>query len=540
MANRTRGAALADRLLGRALKLPKATSTYEVHRDVPVPMRDGVTLLADVYEPSGTARSTLLVRSPYGRDGLFGLLYARPFAERGYRVVAVSCRATFGSGGEVNAFAGEVEDGHDTVDWLRAQPWFTGSFGTLGVSYLGLTQWAILTEPPPELKAAVIVSGPHDTGRLLYGSGALGLLSVAAWTHGIQHQGERGLVASLVRGVMEGEKPFRPYVDRIPLGGAFTDAPWYDDWLAHPDPTDAFWDSSRVTEALERTTVPVLLYSGWQDLILEQVLESYDALHRREVDVSLVVGPWNHGELASKAAGLITRESLGWFAEHLVGDGKRLEPAPVRICITGTDEWRELPEWPPPTTGQTLFLQPGGGLDDAPPADDAEPTRFTYDPADPTPTVGGMTNSLQAGRKDNRAREARADVVTFTGPVLTQAVEVVGAPVVELAHDSDNPHADLYVRLCEVDAKGRSWNVSERYVRLSGQTGVLRLELSPTAHCFRPGTRIRLQVSGGSHPQHDRNLGTGEPAATGTTMRPSHRTIGLGGGASSLTLPVSS
>jgi putative CocE/NonD family hydrolase len=130
--------------------------------------------------------------------------------------------------------------------------------------------------------------------------------------------------------------------------------------------------------------------------------------------------------------------------------------------------------------------------------------------------------------------------VTFTGPVLTQAVEVVGAPVLELAHDSDNPHADLYVRLCEVDAKGRSWNVSERYVRLSGQTGVLRLELSPTAHCFRPGTRIRLQVSGGSHPQHDRNLGTGEPPATGTAMRPSHRTIELGGGASVLTLPVSS
>jgi putative CocE/NonD family hydrolase len=542
---RTVTARVVDRLLGRALGLPSATAGYTVERDVRVPMRDGVELLADHYVPAGPVRGTLLVRSPYGRAGLSALLCARPYAERGYRVLAVSCRGTHGSGGQISAFKGEVEDGADTVAWLRAQPWFTGSFATLGVSYLGLTQWALLTDPPPEMKAAVIVSGPHDTGRLLYGSGALNLVSATGWTHVMLHQEERGPVASLVRGLVERDKPYQHVLDAVPVSaaarGAFGDrAPWYDEWLAHTDPADPFWDAARVTEALERTEVPVLLVSGWQDLILEQTLEAYQALHRRDVDVSLLVGPWNHGELASKGAGVIARETLGWLAEHLAGDGKRLSPSPVRIVVTGTDAWRDLAEWPPPTRPMTLFLQPGGGLGPDQPEAAAAPSTFTYDPSDPTPTVGGMTNALTAGRRDNSKHETRPDVLTFTGPVLQQPVEVLGSPVVELVHGSDTPHVDVYVRLCEVDAKGRSWNVSERYARLRDSSDVLRLELSPTAHCFRPGTRIRLQVSGGSHPMHDRNLGTGELAATGAAMRPAVHTISHGeGGVSSLVLPVS-
>jgi predicted acyl esterase len=57
------------------------------------------------------------------------------------------------------------------------------------------------------------------------------------------------------------------------------------------------------------------------------------------------------------------------------------------------------------------------------------------------------------------------------------------------------------------------------------------------AHRFPAGHRIRLQVSGGAHPRFARNLGTGEPAASSTGTRPSHRTITLDG-RSRLTLPA--
>lgn len=184
----------------------------------------------------------------------------------------------------------------------------------------------------------------------------------------------------------------------------------------------------------------------------------------------------------------------------------------------------------------------GGSLADEPPAPDAAPSVFTYDPADPTPTVGGRMLSPAAGVRDNGALEARADVLTFTGPILGAALEVLGTPVVELVHGCDNPYADVFARLCEVDAKGVSRNVSDVLLRLdpSAPAGsVLRLELAPVAHRFSAGSRIRLQISGGSHPLFARNLGTGEPPASATRTAVSRRTVAHGaGGQSRLILPA--
>jgi predicted acyl esterase len=121
---------------------------------------------------------------------------------------------------------------------------------------------------------------------------------------------------------------------------------------------------------------------------------------------------------------------------------------------------------------------------------------------------------------------------------LTGPQEIVGVPVVELAHTSDNPHADLFVRVSEVDAKGRSRNVSDGFVRLDpeGTDRTVRLELDAVAHRFAAGHRIRLLVSGGSFPRWERNLGTDGDPARSSGLRPSHRTVDLS--ASRLLLPV--
>jgi hypothetical protein len=145
-----------------------------------------------------------------------------------------------------------------------------------------------------------------------------------------------------------------------------------------------------------------------------------------------------------------------------------------------------------------------------------------------------------SGVQDNRALEARPDVVTFTGEPLPADLEVAGSPVVELAHTSDNPHADLFVRICDVDAKGRSRNVSDGFVRLvdaDRADQVVRVDLDAMAHRFAAGHRIRLLVAGGAHPRFARNLGTDEPPASGTRTQPSHRTIAVDG-RSRLLLPV--
>jgi putative CocE/NonD family hydrolase len=542
---RTRPGRLVDRTIGRLLKLPPASGDYTVRRAVPVPMRDGVELLADHYAPTGPARGTVLVRGPYGRGGPFPLLFARVYAERGYHVVLQSCRGTFGSGGAFSPMQSEIEDGADTVAWLREQPWFGGRFATLGLSYLGFTQWALLMDPPPELACALVMVGPHDMYESVHGGGSFKLNDFLGWSDMVAHQEEGNVVSGLVRQALAARR-LKPGLAEVPLleagervlaGGA----PWYRDWASQHGGEHAHWTPMRLTAALERVDVPVLLLGGWQDLFLEQTLAQYTRLRERGVDVALTVGPWTHTEMLSKGASLTTHESLDWLDEHLAGTGTRRRPEPVHLHVTGADEWRDLPSWPPATADRTLYLGPRATLVDARPGDDAAPATFGYDPADPTPTVGGRLLSPDGGYRRQDELEARPDVVLFTGPVLEAPLEVVGTPVVELTHTSDNPHADLFVRLCEVDAKGRSRNVSETFRRLdpAAANGVVRLELDAIAHRFAAGTRLRLQVSGGSHPRWARNLGTGEDPATGRELRPSHRTITLRGGASRLVLPVS-
>jgi putative CocE/NonD family hydrolase len=202
------------------------------------------------------------------------------------------------------------------------------------------------------------------------------------------------------------------------------------------------------------------------------------------------------------------------------------------------DGWLDLQDWPPAMPEQVRYLQPGGRLGDASPPDTAPASTFTYDPADPTPTVGGRLLSAAGGyRSDNELAE-RSDVLTFTADALSQDIYVVGSPILELSHSCDNPHNDLFVRVSEVDAKGRSRNVSDGYRCGTSDSGTITIELDAVAHKFRAGSRIRVLIAGGSHPRFARNLGTGEPLLTGRQMRPATHTVHVGDGASRLRLPA--
>ena len=152
-------------------------------------MRDGVELIADHYAPVAAApKGTILVRGPYGRTFPFSLIYARIYAARGYHVIFQSVRGTFGSGGTFVPMVHEAADAADTVIWLRGQPWFTGTFATIGLSYLGFTQWALLADPPPELVAAVVAVGPHDLHTSTWGTGAFALTDFLGWADMMAHQ----------------------------------------------------------------------------------------------------------------------------------------------------------------------------------------------------------------------------------------------------------------------------------------------------------------------------------------------------------------
>jgi putative CocE/NonD family hydrolase len=518
--------------------LPSPTSEFTVQRGLRVPMRDGVDLIADHYVPDTTAPAgTLLVRTPYGLKWPLTWLYGGIYAARGYHVILQSVRGTFGSGGEFEPIANEVADGHDTAAWLRDQPWFAGSFATIGPSYLGLTQWALLADPPPELAAAVITVGPHDFHGVTWGQGAFTVNDFLGWSDAMAHQEDPGRYQRINR-QFRSAKLIAGASNQVPMGASARDllgskATWYESWLAHPDADDPYWTSRRMTGALDLVQVPILLLSGWQDVFLDQTLFQYRRLRDRGQTVAMTIGPWTHGQLTTRAAGRAGRETLAWLDAHLA----QKPPAP-RSAVTvhiGHGDWVELPDWPPATSEYVLYPGAAGALADTAPA--AGTATFTFDPADPTPTIGGRLLSALGGYQDDSALARRADVLTFTGPALTADLTILGTPVVELAHTSDNPHHDVFVRLSEVDAKGRSRNVSDGFRRLVGANpGTLRMELDDIAYRFRAGTRIRLMIAGGSHPRYARNLGTDEPALTGTTMRPATQTVRLDG--SRLLLPV--
>ncbi|MBE0580588.1 CocE/NonD family hydrolase, partial [Devosia sp.] len=145
---------------------------------------------------------------------------------------------------------------------------------------------------------------------------------------------------------------------------------------------------------------------------------------------------------------------------------------------------------------------------------------------DPTPNIGGnMFAFTGAGPVDNAPRESRTDVLSYTSEPLTEDLTIIGQTQVTLHARASIPHADFFLRLCDVGLDGISINICDGLIRVTPQTPVqadgswrLGFTLHAAAHSFRAGHRLRLQVSSGAHPRYARNLGTDEPVGTATTM----------------------
>ena len=200
----------------------------------------------------------------------------------------------------------------------------------------------------------------------------------------------------------------------------------------------------------------------------------------------------------------------------------------MRVFVMGSRTWQEFSMWPPAGETEQWYLGRGGTLTAVPPSDDSAPTATTTTLTTPRPSVGGPSlNMATAGRKEQSRRERRRDVLTYTSPVLTDDLTVIGPLTATLYVRSSLEHTDFFVRLCDVTEKGKSFNLSDGIVRLTpgsiapGKDGVTTLDIAlwPTANTFRAGHRIRLQVSSGAHPLFNRNAGTGEPLATGANLR---------------------
>lgn len=523
---------LFSRFLGFYLKLPPVQSRKVLLiEDIKIPTKDGIGLLTDHYIPKKSKNAPLvLVRTPYGRKSFFGVVYGRLVAERGYQVLVQSCRGTFGSGGEFFPYKYEREDGLATIEWMKQQEWYPGSFATLGGSYMGFTQWAIANVAGSDLKTIAPTITASEFNSMAYPNGSFSFQSRLDWvvliiTQEKLNRFQRGKNSKVIERaynhlpILEIPKSF--FGKDVSYWGLFLDK----------DKNFAFWDSIGVHKEVSKVKVPVCMVSGWYDIFLPWQLKDYQTLCDHDNQPYLTIGPWSHSQIRGLGTGLA--ESILWFDRYLKNSSKYPRNNPVKIFIMGANVWYEFQHFPPMDSKvQTWFLQPEGKLSNTS-SIDSLPDKYDYDPHDPTPNIGGTLLQDGAGPQDNKNLESRKDVLTYTSQPLESSLKVIGSVNVELYINSSLDHTDFFARLCVVDQKGKSTNICDNIIRLqpenfqSKENEYVKIgfDLWPTAFQFKKGQRMRLQVSSGAHPRFMRNLGTPEPIAIATTMKIAHQTV---------------
>ncbi|MFL5663761.1 MAG: CocE/NonD family hydrolase [Ktedonobacteraceae bacterium] len=548
-----------------------------IEKNIMVPMRDGVRLATDVYRPAdGGPVPVLLSRLPYNKElPMMAQAAIDPLraVQAGYAVVLQDCRGRFASEGEFTPIVNEASDGADALAWIAQQPWSTGQVGTVGGSYLGFTQWLLAREQPETLRAMApaITTSDYYIAPWRHTGGVFELGISLFWSLGMVpeelqrqvRQGKAGMeqMGALMQVMSQASAQFEhlPLVD-MPLLRAF--APYYFEWLAHPN-YDDYWRSMAHKTYYEQITVPTLNIGGWYDIFLGGTLENYTGMKQRGGSAvarqhqRLLIGPWSHGSLTGvfpeRSYGLtasgdvvdLVGVQLRWYDHWLKGVENGVEQdKPVKLFVMGLDQWREEDDWPlPDTQFRPYYLHSGGHANsaagdgtlstEAPTAEEAEDV-YLYDPRRPVPTVGGaillsLALGIDQGPRDQRSVEAREDVLCYSTPILEQPVEVTGPIELVLFVSSSARDTDFTGKLVDVYPDGRAEILTDGILRARyresfsevkllelEQIYELRLDLWATSNLFKAGHRIRLEVSSSNFPRFDRNPNTGGTIETET------------------------
>jgi putative CocE/NonD family hydrolase len=532
---------------------PAATIAAE---DVSVPLRDGLTLRADLYRPAGAGRHPVLVlRNPYDRRFAQSYLYAHPswYAAQGYAVLAQDVRGRWGSDGQFDPLVNEGLDGADTVAWAAEQPWSNGRVGMYGFSYPAMSQLLTAAELPDGLRAAAPALAPSQLrSGWLYNGGAFALAFALGWAIELGADQARrrspGLEPALLAAAADPHPWFthRPLRD-LPLFRRNGLCDFYFDWIEH-ETDSAWWAKRQVEGRYDSIQVPALHIGGWYDVFVDGTLTNWAGLRLAgHAPQRLVVGPWHHLPALVPAGPIpfgqasrrdLDADQLGWFDLWLRDHdpGPTVRP-PVSAYLTGADRWVELDDWPPSgarpvrwwlhSRGRANGASGDGTLSTEAPADEP-PDVFVYDPAQPVPSAGGHSccdpGYAPMGPADQLAVEVLHGVLVYTSPPLARPMVVAGRVEAELHASSSAVDTDWMVKLCDVDRRGRSVNLQEGIVRarfrgspdtpvllVPGQVETYRVDLGSLFHRFASGHRVRVQVSSSSFPAWEPNLNTGHP-----------------------------
>ena len=554
--------------------------------DIPVMLRDGVITYVDVFRPDvAEPFPALLQRTPYDKSSApsrYTSLEAVRAAAHGYAVVIQDVRGRFSADGDFYTFVNEMDDGYDSVEWVAGQSWCNGKVGMYGASYVGATQWLAASSKPPSLAAiapGVTASDYHEGwawqgGAFELGfnlSWSMGPLVAANWQNLSRRlflpseQGNRLIDA---KDDLSSGFSHLPMQDLPDLKGDL--APYYYDWLAHPE-YDEYWRRICIEEFHQEISVPAFSFGGWYDIFLGGTLANFTgmsaigATERARRGQRLMIGPWVHGGSPTNVSGEYgfgTRSSSmaidlhnqtmryydHWLKEE---DNGWADEKPVRIFVMGANQWRYEDEWPLSraqevnyylgSSGKANTLNGDGALSTEPPGEQP-PDVYVYNPLDPVPTRGGGLCCdpafLPSGAYDQRAIESRPDVLVYSTPPLERDVEATGPVQVVLYASSSAPDTDFTAKLVDVEPSGYSRNLADGIIRARyrrprqpasfiqpGQVYDFTIDLSATSNLFKRGHRIRLEISSSNFPRFDRNTNTGAAIGTDAELTSALQTI---------------
>jgi hypothetical protein len=538
-----------------------------IRQTVEIPMRDGVTLRADIQRPSSDGRFPVLVyRTPYGRKSAEKEYTTFDHAiERGYAVLIQDVRGRYDSGGQFRPYENEGRDGFDTIEWAARQSWSNGDVGSFGLSYPGAVQWLAAVENPPHLKAMVPAMTFSTPQNFFYAGGAWDL----SWIEWIWDNiapnirvkrnlsGPKSYSEAVEAWQTQGEQMLAevPLDKLAELQGI---APYYYDWLGH-SPEDPWWDWAELRNKYGNVHASVLNLSAWYDDNYgpEGATTNFKGLlqtRKSEADprTHLLLGPWVHGvdsaqktksgDRAFGPAAAIDYDEvvLRWMDHYLKGIDNGVDTeSPVRYFVMGRDEWRESKTWPPAAKLTPYYLFSGSNGDTAQgkrslstaiPRISESSNTFLSDPQQPVKNIYSSS-----GAHDYRELAKRSDVLTFDSSPRPSDMEVTGPIRAEMYMACDCRDVDLWVRLQDVAPDGTAFNLMSPgldVVRASYREAgrghqllepnhiyVINFDNLITSNVFKKDHRVRVQISGSFFSNFSRNPQTGDSERISADMR---------------------